>query len=233
MSGKVTRFEHPWPAVLLHYTHLLSFFALIVTGLYIHSPWSGFATMGTMKVVHTLSMEVFILTTVIRIYWAFFGRGSAYVGSVTRVRDYKQFALARYDWRTLGEWIKYYLFIRKTRPYTPKYNPLQKITYGYVFPLGVLWMALTGFALYVPTAAAFSWFTDLMGGQNSVRLWHFYGMWIFVAVFLVHLYLVFAEDIVQFPSMFLRYIPRKSRVVGDYPASDVPDGVAAARTEAK
>lgn len=222
MSEKVTRFEHPLPAVIMHYLHLLSFFALIITGIYIRSPFPGFSTMGTMKTIHTLSMEVFILTAVMRIYWAFFGRGSAYSGSLSRVRDYKQFAMGRLDWRTIGEWLKYYLFIRKTKPYTAKYNPLQKLTYGYVFPLGVLWMALTGFALYVPTSQAMSWFTNLMGGQNSVRLWHYYGMWVFLAVFLVHLYLVFAEDIVQFPLMFARHIPAKARVAGDYPSDRVP-----------
>ena len=35
MSHKLTRLEHPIPAVLMHWAHLLSFFVLIATGLHI------------------------------------------------------------------------------------------------------------------------------------------------------------------------------------------------------
>jgi Ni/Fe-hydrogenase 1 B-type cytochrome subunit len=209
MSEKESRLEHPLPAVVLHWVHLLSFFALILTGLYIHSPVPNLSTMAWMRNVHFITMYVFILTTVIRIYWAFFGKGSADVASVKQVRDYKHFALNKFDLRTLGQWVRYYLFLRKTRPYAPKYNPLQKLAYGWFFPLVILFMALTGFALFTPTAAAMSWFTNFMGGQNGVRLWHFWGMWVLVIVFLVHLYLVFAEDFKELPNMLVRYVPHK------------------------
>ena len=221
MSDKESRQEHPLPAVLTHWVHLLSFFILIVTGLLIHTPLSQVATMQTVKQIHFISMYVFILTTVVRIYWAFFGGGSACIASVKKIRDYKHFAMTRLDWRTMGEWIKYYLFLRKTRPYTPKYNPLQKITYGYLFPLGTVFMALTGFALFQPTAAAMTWWANIFGGQNGTRLAHYWAMWVLIVFFMVHLYLVFAEDFKELPNMLVRYVPKGDRVVGDYPASEV------------
>jgi Ni/Fe-hydrogenase 1 B-type cytochrome subunit len=204
----------------MHWAHLLSFFILIATGQLIHSPWPSVASMITVQQIHFISMYVFILTTVVRIYWAFFGRGSANVASTRMIADYKHFALSRFDWRTMGQWIRYYLFLRKTRPYTAKYNPLQKITYGFLFPLGTLFMALTGFALFQPTAAAMTWWAGLLGGQNGTRLAHYWCMWVLIVFFLVHLYLVVAEDVKELPNMLVRHVPRGDRVAGDYPMTE-------------
>ena len=77
MSHKFTRLEHPWPAVLMHWAHLLAFFVLIGTGLQIHAHSAWFGPIGTVSQVHFVAMYVFILTTIVRIYWAFFGAGSA------------------------------------------------------------------------------------------------------------------------------------------------------------
>ncbi len=216
MAEKMSRAEHPLPAVLLHWSHLLSFFVLIATGLLIHSPNPNIAPMQTADTVHFVAMYVFVLTTVIRLYWAFFGAGSATLASIKPIRDYRHFAITRLDLKTVGGWLKYYLFLRKDHPYTPKYNPLQKLTYGYFFPLGILAMALTGFAMFAPTAPAMSWLTAVLGGQNGVRLTHYLGMWILVVVFLIHFYLVLFEDVKELPNMLFRHVPDKYRVAGDY-----------------
>ncbi len=216
MAEKMSRTEHPLPAVVMHWLHLTSFFVLIATGLLIHTPRPSLATMQTVDTIHFVAMFVFVLTTVVRIYWAFLGAGSATLASVKRVRDYKHFAMTRLDWKTIGGWLTYYLFLRKEHPYTPKYNPLQKLTYGYFFPLGILLMALTGFAMFAPTASAMTWFTANLGGQNGVRLIHYLGMWILISVFLIHFYLVLFEDLKELPNMLARHVPRKYRVAGDY-----------------
>jgi Ni/Fe-hydrogenase 1 B-type cytochrome subunit len=220
VSDKASRQEHPLPAVLMHWAHLLSFFILIATGQMIHSPWPQVATMQTVQQIHFISMYIFVLTTIVRIYWAFFGAGSANVASTKMIADFKHFGLNRFDWRTMGQWIKYYLFMRKTRPYTAKYNPLQKITYGFLFPLGTLFMALTGFAMFQPTAAKMMWFANIFGGQNGTRLAHYWCMWVLIVFFMVHLYLVVAEDIKELPNMLARYVPRADRVAGDYPVAE-------------
>jgi Ni/Fe-hydrogenase 1 B-type cytochrome subunit len=219
LSEKATRLEHPLPAVLMHWAHLLSFFVLIFTGLEIHAHTTVVGTFEMTRQVHFIVMEIFIATAVIRIYWAFFGRGSASLGSLKRTRDYKFFAMHKQDWKDLGPWLKYYLFMRKTKPYTEKYNPLQKLSYLVLFPLFIVLMALTGFALWEPTQEAFSWVANILGGLNGARLWHYEIMWVFIALFMVHLYLVFMEDIVQAPIMLWRSVPKKSRVAGDYPSA--------------
>ncbi|NTU71431.1 MAG: hypothetical protein HGB10_06395 [Coriobacteriia bacterium] len=227
MSHKFTRLEHPLPAVLLHWAHLLSFFVLIATGLQIHAHTNWIGALGTIRQVHFVAMYVFVLTTVVRIYWAFFGAGTAALGGLVRHRDWKFFALTLDDLKSMPEWIKYYLFLRKTRPHTVKYNPLQKMTYVALFPLGILVMALTGFALFTPTAEAMLWFTNLLGGQNVVRLWHYLTMWILIMFFMIHLYLVVVEDPAEASIMLWRSVPEDLRVAGDYDTADTSGGVRA------
>jgi len=211
----------------MHWVHLLSFFVLIATGLQIHSQADWFGTMTFVRQTHFIAMYIFILTTIVRIYWAFFGAGSAPTGSLQRKRDYKFFAMSKNDWKSLPQWIKYYLFLRKTRPYTEKYNPLQKLSYMVLFPLGILVMALTGFALFTPTAELFSWVTNILGDLNVVRLTHYFAMWGLIMIFMIHLYLVFVEDPKEAAIMLLHNVPEGDRVPGDYPSAGGAKGPAA------
>ena len=219
MSHKLTRLEHPWPAVLMHWAHLLSFFVLIATGLQIHAHTNWFGSLGAVRQVHFIVMYIFVLTSIVRIYWAFFGQGSAPIGGLVKRRDSKFFGLKGADFKSLGQWIKYYLFMRKTRPHTEKYNPLQKLTYVVLFPLGILIMALTGFAMFAPSAGAMMWFTNLLGNLNAVRMWHYLTMWVLIVFFMIHLYLVLVEDPAEASVMLLHSVPGGMRVPGDYDES--------------
>jgi Ni/Fe-hydrogenase 1 B-type cytochrome subunit len=216
MSHKLTRLEHPWPAVLMHGAHLLSFFVLIATGLAIHAHSNAIGTMQFVRQTHSIAQFVFILTTVARIYWAFFGAGSAAIGSLVRHRDWRFFGLSGADFKALPGWVAYYLFLRKTHPHAIKYNPLQKLTYLILFPLGILVMALSGFAMFAPSADAMAWFANIFGGLNGVRLMHYLTMWIMIAFFMIHLYLVIVEDPAELSVMLARSVPQDLRVPGDY-----------------
>jgi Ni/Fe-hydrogenase b-type cytochrome subunit len=225
MTHKFTRLEHPWPAVLMHWAHLLSFFVLIATGLAIHAHSDALGTIQFVQQVHFIVMYVFILTTVVRIYWAFFGAGSAALGGLTRHRDWRFFGLSKEDVKSTPQWIAYYLFLRKTKPHAVKYGSLQKLTYAVLFPLGILVMALSGFAMFQPTAGALMWFANIFGGLNGVRLMHYMTMWVLIVFFMIHLYLVVVEEPGQAAIMLFRTVPRSRRVPGDYPA-EKPSGTA-------
>jgi Ni/Fe-hydrogenase b-type cytochrome subunit len=168
--------------------------------------------------VHFVAMYVFVLTTVARIYWAFFGAGSAALGGLTRHRDWRFFGLNKADIATTPQWIAYYLFLRKTKPHAVKYGSLQKLTYAVLFPLAILVMALSGFAMFEPTSGAMLWFANIFGGLNGVRLMHYMTMWILIVFFMIHLYLVIVEEPGQAAIMLFRTVPRGRRVSGDYPA---------------
>ena len=222
MSHKFTRLEHPWPAVIMHWAHLLSFFVLIGTGMQIHAHAGWFGTIEAVRQVHFVAMYVFILTTIVRIYWAFFGPGTAALGGLVRHRDWKFFALNMADVRQTPQWIAYYLFLRKTKPHVVKYGSLQKLTYAILFPLGILVMALSGFAMFAPTAGSMLWLTNVVGGLNGVRLIHYLVMWVLVVFFMIHFYLVVVEEPAQASMMLLRTVPKDMRVPGDYPADTAP-----------
>ena len=223
MPHKFTRLEHPWPAVFMHWAHLLAFFVLIGTGLQIHAHSGWFGAIGPVSQVHFIAMYVFILTTIVRIYWAFFGAGSAALGGLTRHRDWKFFGLNVDDVKSTPSWIAYYLFLRKNKPHAVKYGSLQKLTYAVLFPLGILIMALSGFAMFLPTAGAMSWFANIFGGLNGVRLMHYLTMWVLVMFFMIHLYLVLVEEPGQAAIMLFHSVPRGRRVVGDYPVEQTTD----------
>jgi Ni/Fe-hydrogenase 1 B-type cytochrome subunit len=222
MAEHATRSEHPLPAVIMHWVHILSFFLLIVTGFVIHAHVTS--VFGAIRQTHFIAMYVFLLTAITRIYWAFAGGGSSPMGKTYKVRDWRFFILNGQDWRLLGRWIAYYLFIRKTRPFTDKYNPLQKLTYGVLFPLGIIVLALTGFSMFQPTQAGMAWFANIFGGLNGVRLIHYWAMWVMIVFFAIHLYLALFEDVVQVPLMFVRYVPKRYRVQGDYPLEGTRPG---------
>jgi Ni/Fe-hydrogenase 1 B-type cytochrome subunit len=221
MSEIVTPEEHPVTAMVIHWVHLISMFILIFTGSYIHNPWFAGA-MGAMRQWHFVAMWVFILTTVVRIYWAFFGAGSANGGSTVKVRDARHFLAEKSNKGEFWPTLKYYVFVSNSHTPPAKYNPLQKAAYN-VIPLLVLLQALTGFALYAPFAAFFSPMTAFLGGLGQVRMYHYLIMFVFVVFLMVHIYLSAVEEPQEFPAMFFGV-----RQPGGAPAKEGPESGRAA-----
>lgn len=197
-----TREEHPLPAVLMHAVHLLSLVLLVFTGFYLHSPFFDGA-MTWMRNIHFIAMWTFLFTTVIRIYWAFFGAGSAPPGSRHKHPDYKWFSPFRREGEsTLWQTLKYYLFLRKTYPSVYKFNPLQKYTYlTFAFILVPL-SALTGLMIWAPTQSFFEPLTYWLGGLAAMRGYHYLIMWAFIILVGIHFYLTLSEVAREWRMMF-------------------------------
>jgi len=147
-------------------------------------------------------MFVVILVAIVRVYWAFFGAGSAGAGSRIKVRDSTHFGPESQNKGQGIETVKYYLFLRRTHPRTAKYNTLQKGTYVFWLILIAL-QAVTGFSLWVVTAAFFSALTYAVGGPVVMREIHYLIMWLFIVTAAVHIYLSAAEAPWQLPLMFI------------------------------
>lgn len=178
---------------------MLSMIVLAFTGFFIHYPFFA-APMGTMRMLHFISMYVLVFNLIARIYWAFFGSD----------RDYRQFLWSRENKGKFWPIISYYLFLRKQHPITGKYNPLQKITYC-SWAVLIVAQAYTGFALYWPDASVFAAFIELVRGLFYVRMIHYLIMWLFIVTAGLHLYLVFAEDLVELPHMLFGLKPKASK----------------------
>jgi Ni/Fe-hydrogenase 1 B-type cytochrome subunit len=204
MSGRIppTRQEHPLPAIIMHGIHLLSLLILIFTGFYIHNPFFS-GGMGYMRSLHQFFMWVFVFTTITRIYWSFFGAGSAPPGGRVRMPDHKWFSpFRRKGEAKFSQTLKYYLFLRKTYPSVYKFNPLQKSTYLlWAFVLTPLTL-LSGLALWGPTQSFFEPMTYWLGGLAAMRAYHYLLMWAFIITAAIHMYLVVAEVSRELPMMF-------------------------------
>jgi Ni/Fe-hydrogenase 1 B-type cytochrome subunit len=200
MAHVTTREEHPWPAIAMHWFHLVSIIVLTYTGFYIHRPF-GPGSMDLMRGLHFIFMFILILTALVRVYWAFMGRGSATQGSRVKVRDYKHFGYERANKGKAWETVKYYLFMRRSHPVGGKYNTLQKGTY-LLWLLLIVLQAITGFAIWTVTAPALAPLTYAVGGFLAMRMIHYLIMWLFIITTLVHIYLSIAEAPWQAPLMF-------------------------------
>jgi len=199
-TARTTRQEHPWPAIMMHWLHLLSIAVLTYTGFYIHRPF-GPGSMDLMRTLHFIFMFVVIFVAVARVYWAFMGGGSAKPGSRRRIRDYRHFGVSEENKGQALQTVKYYLFLRKTHPRSAKYNTLQKGTYMFWLLLIAL-QAITGFAIWSNSAAGLAGLTYWVGGPIVMRMIHYLIMWLFLITTAVHIYLSAAEAWRQLPLMF-------------------------------
>jgi len=170
-----------------HLINLINFLALGITGYLIHAPYLGM-NMNFVRNLHFFFMYFLIVNAFVRLYYAFVGKK----------KDYKDFIFDKEDVKNFVPQVKYYLFMGK-HPKTGKYNPLQKLAYLGLIPLTLI-QAITGLILYLPNkfpGMAFS-----LGGLAAVRGIHYVAMWVFFAIILVHIYLVFVESRSQFWMMF-------------------------------
>lgn len=216
-----THEEHPLTATLLHWSHLLSIAVLTFTGFYIHWPFFPGA-MGIMRNLHFVFMFILIFVAIIRVYWAFFGAGSAALGSHEKVRDARFFGPQKENRGTFWGTLKYYLFLQKEAPAVSKYNGLQKGTYVFWLFL-IAAQAITGFALWTPTATGLLPLTYALGGVLMVRMYHYLIMWVFLITVAIHVYLAVVHwD--EFMMMFFQAESHDAAAGATTPANDPAGG---------
>lgn len=174
-----------------HWVRVLAMAVLTFTGFYIHWPFlaagepGGVGIMAWMRFAHFISAYVLILGLIVRIYLAF---------NSTFDADWRDFGIQK-NIKNIPDVLLYYLFIKDTHKKYRRYNPMQALTYLFWIFL-ILFMALTGFALYhgkvfglFPAQDYFGWVSRLLGGESYTRIWHFLGMWIFIVTTAIHVYM--------------------------------------------
>lgn len=198
-----TKAEFPGPASFMHWTHLISMIVLVFTGFYIAIPFFV-QWMATARWLHITFAFIVLINLGARLYWALFGR-SASVRHQSRLdRDYRNFWRQPHNKGQLVQILKYYVFLRKTHPATGKYNPMQKLTYGF-WGLLLLFQGFTGFILLWPNTQFWGGtMLGLFGSLMMVRTIHYLVMWVFIVTGLVHIYLSLVEDWAGFKMMFFR-----------------------------
>lgn len=183
---------HPLPTRVTHWINLCCIFILIITGFMIHFPF--IPLMGIARGVHVFCGIVLVLNCIVRIIMAFIIRTAPTNGTRNTVRDYKTWLPQKDNRHQFGAWIKYYLFAKKDQPLSAKLGVPQKIAYLFVAVL-ILVMGYTGFCLWEPTSswAFFAGGTALVGGPESMRIIHYFLMFVFILFIMLHVYLVLID----------------------------------------
>ena len=216
------REAHPLVFVVTHWINLTCMCLLILTGFCIHFPFVP-EVMGIARGAHVFCGFVIFINCIVRIILSFFIKTSPTAGTRKQVKDYKTW-LPQKDNRHQGiEWVKYYLFLRKTHPLGAKLGVPQKLSY-LLIPILIIVMFFTGLCLWAPvmTDGIFAWAVNLVGGAMSMRIIHYFLMYVFIIFMFIHIYLANIESIAPTLLMFfhkehggLVYDPDKHNIVGE------------------
>lgn len=208
--------------VVTHWINLVSMILLILTGFIIHYPFIAGIT-GICRGVHLFCGFVLFLNMVFRVAASFFVKSAPTGGTRKLVADYKTWLPQKDNRHQGGAWIKYYLFLKKDHPLSAKLGVPQKISYLCI-PVLILIMFWTGLCLWAPTMQmpVFDWWVNLVGGAMSMRIIHYYLMFVFICFMMLHIYLANVEGIAPTKLMFARkehgglvYDPDIHNIVGE------------------
>jgi Ni/Fe-hydrogenase 1 B-type cytochrome subunit len=189
------------PVRLWHWVHALCILVLCGSGYLIANPlptMNGEASdsfvMGTIRLVHFTTAYVLTIGYLARIYWAIVGN------HVSRELFIVPIWSKDWWWR-VGHEIKMYAFLTKKVSKNIGHNPLAQIFMWLVNVLLLIFMICTGFALYSQGAGAGHWTDTLFGwvfviepSSQTVRMWHFFGMWLMLVFVVVHVYMVIRAE---------------------------------------
>ena len=191
------------PVRIWHWTMAVAIGVLIVTGYIIGLPWhslSGDPTylfyMGYTRLAHFTAGYIVAAGMVFRVFYAFLG--NKYARSIFCIPVWKKLW-----WKALINDFRWYLFLDRRPRIHMGHNPLAQLGM-FSFILFTLLMCFTGLAIYQEEARA--WYLEpfrLMvdfaywTGGNTIDLhnWHRLGMKLVVGFIIVHLYMVWREEV--------------------------------------
>ena len=209
------------PFVVTHWVNLVSMIFLIISGFVIHFPVPGI--MGICRGLHIFFGFVIFINCVVRVIMSFFVKSAPTGGTRAQVRDVLTWLPQKDNRHQAGAWIKYYLFFKKDHPLSAKLGVPQKLSY-LLIPILIVLMFITGLCLWPPTASSdfCQWLLGAWGGAMSVRIIHYFGMFVFIIFMFIHVYLANVEGTAPTKLMFLHkehgglvYDPDKHVIVGD------------------
>lgn len=184
-----------FPIRLTHWVNFLCIIALSITGFYIASPFAhGYSTnqyiMGWMRFIHFVSAYAFLMSLIIRVYWAFMG---------SRYASWKVwFPFTGERLRELIGDFKFYTLISRKHAHVVGHTVTAGLTYFFVFLL-FAFEIVSGFAIYSLTHKGFIW--PFLGGWllsvwsiPTIRLLHHLSMYLIFVFIGMHLYIAWWLD---------------------------------------
>jgi Ni/Fe-hydrogenase 1 B-type cytochrome subunit len=193
------------PLRLWHWVNALAILTLCLTGYFIGSPLpsmpgeaSDHFIMGYIRFTHFAAGYVLIAAFALRIYWAFGGNKHARQIFLPPVWSSKW-------WAEVWHEIKWYAFVTSEPKKYVGHNPLATLAMHVLFVWGIIFMMVTGLALYGEGTGMgswqytlfSSWVIPLFGNSQWVHTYHHLGMWVILVFVMVHVYAAFREDVMS------------------------------------
>lgn len=193
------------PLRIWHWVNALCITILAVTGWFIASPLpsmpgeaSDHFLMGYIRFAHFAAAYIMMVGIVFRIYWAFVGNHHARQMFLPPIFN-------REWWGGVWHEIKWYSFMAKEPRKYIGHNPLATLAMHIMLLWGVIFMIVTGFALYGEGTGMgswqfslfSSWVIPLFGQSQDVHTWHHLGMWYILVFVMIHMYVAVREDIMS------------------------------------
>ncbi|MCF8055048.1 MAG: Ni/Fe-hydrogenase, b-type cytochrome subunit [Desulfocapsa sp.] len=179
---------------LFHWSLVLSIVTLVVTGLYINTPWTNTTLegsvsfpMATMRYIHFLAGYLFAAAVMVRLFLYIFGNRQERIFDILPVtpRNFKSLTT------TLG----YYSYLSDKHDERLGHNVLAGIVYIVTF-VAALFQLSSGFYMLYPEAAFWQGLGgSIFGTQQEGRFLHHLLMWYFILFAFVHVYLVVWNDL--------------------------------------
>lgn len=179
---------------LFHWSLVFSIVTLVVTGFYIHDPWTNTYLEGnstfpvaTIRYIHFIAGFVFTGAIIVRIYLLFFGN--------KQERFWDFLPVTPKNISNLLHTLKFYLYF--PGKHTPRlgHNVLAGIFYFVSFLLCLI-QILSGFYMLYPENVFFQkWGIFFLGPQQQGRFLHFLFMWYCIIFVTLHVYIVVWNDI--------------------------------------
>lgn len=196
------------PVRVWHLVNALAIVVLAVTGWLIASPLhspggeaSSHYLMGYIRFAHFAAGYVLAVGLLGRIYWAIVGNWYA--------RELFWVPLFQWAyWQDVWAMLKWYGFASARPGQYIGHNPLARMAMFFLFLLPLVFMLLTGFALYAEGQQVgswyegiFGWVIPLFGSSQDVHTAHHLGMWAVLCFIIVHVYAAVREEILGRSSM--------------------------------
>lgn len=179
---------------LCHWGFALSIIFLVVTGLYIHDPWTntmtegggGFA-MAEMRFFHFIAGFVFTASVLVRFFLYLFGN--------TQERLVGPLPVTPANIRNFFSTVAFYAYIRDHHEERLGHNALAGMVYLVTWLLALLQLVSGFFMLYPESGAWQGWGGAIFGTQQQGRFVHHLIMWYFLIFSLTHLYMLVWNDL--------------------------------------
>lgn len=192
------------PLRLWHWVNALAITVLMVTGYLIGRPLpsmpgdaSSIFTTGYVRLIHFSAGYILAIALMGRLYWAV-------VGNVHARQLFRLPLTSKRWWSEVLFELKWYLFLERVPKKYVGHNPLAHLMMVSMFLTTLMFMIVTGFALYSEGAgydswqhALFGWVIGLVGNTERLHVLHHLGLWMMGIFVFLHVYAAIREDIMS------------------------------------